>query len=850
VGSQRDFPNIGEELIMVSKAVKQCVTPVTEKLIAKYGCGPVHFSGRDEALYERHLLFDSGVDVAAATARDRFEALARSVRDVLSQRWLLTEKTYEEKNPKRLYYLSMEFLIGRSLANNVVNLLLSPLTDQFIQDKKLNLIEILEQEPDAGLGNGGLGRLAACFVESAATLQLPAMGYGLRYEYGIFKQAIQNGSQQEMPDNWLRSPDPWEIARPNEKVEVSFGCSVELSGGSLRPVRGRPMTLIGIPFDRPVVGYGGSTINTLRLWAAAAHDSFNFEEFSHGDFIEAFTQSLAAETLTRVLYPDDSRVMGQGLRLMQEYFLVACSLADAVRRFQRSNLDWRLFPDKVAIQMNDTHPALAVPELMRILVDQVHLDWDEAWHITQNTLAYTNHTLLPEALEKWPVEWLEEMLPRQLEIIYEINRRFLGDVRGRFPGDQERIQRVSLVEDGTSKKVRMANLAVVGSHSTNGVAAIHSNLLRETTLKDLAEIFPKRFNNKTNGVTPRRWLQLCNPGLSTLITDAIGDGWIRDLREVSKLKAFTEDRGFREDFRNAKLNAKRQFCDWLHWSTGQTLDPDSIFDCQIKRIHEYKRQFLNALRIVVLYNRLRQDPGLNMHPRTFLFAGKAAPAYRLAKVIIKFINNLAAMIDDDPAVRGRLKVVFLPDYCVSLAEHLIPASDVSNQISTAGYEASGTSNMKFMMNGALTIGTCDGATIEMAAEAGEENFFLFGLTADQVIGSRGWYNPHWHYEHEPETRQPLDLIFSDYFSRYEPGAFEPLREMLLTHGDHYMHLADLRSYLEADERLTAVYSNPDEWVRKAILNVAGSGKFSSDRTITEYAAEIWRIKPCPIPETA
>jgi starch phosphorylase len=835
---------------MISQAAKQRIIPVTEKLTAKYGCGPVHFSGRDEALYERHLLFDSGVDVAAATARDRFEALARSVRDVLSQRWLLTEKTYEEKNPKRLYYLSMEFLIGRSLANNVVNLLLSPLTDQFIQDKKLNLIEILEQEPDAGLGNGGLGRLAACFVESAATLQIPAMGYGLRYEYGIFKQTIQNGWQEEMPDNWLRSPDPWEIARPNEKVEVSFGCSVELSGGSLRPVPGRPMTLIGIPFDRPVIGYGGSTINTLRLWAAAAHDSFNFEEFSQGDFVEAFTQSLAAETLTRVLYPDDSRVMGQGLRLMQEYFLVACSLADAVRRFQRSNLDWRLFPDKVAIQMNDTHPALAVPELMRILVDQVHLDWDEAWHITQNTLAYTNHTLLPEALEKWPVEWLEEMLPRQLEIIYEINRRFLSDIRGQFPGDQERIQRASLVEEGISKKVRMANLAVVGSHSTNGVAAIHSNLLRETTLKDLAEIFPERFNNKTNGVTPRRWLQLCNPGLSTLITDAIGDGWTRDLGELSKLKSFIEDNGFREDFRNAKQNAKRQFCDWLDWSTGQSVDPESIFDCQVKRIHEYKRQFLNALRIVVLYNRLRQDPGLNIHARTFLFAGKAAPAYRLAKVIIKFINNLAAMIDGDPAVRGRLQIVFLPEYCVSLAEHLIPASEVSNQISTAGYEASGTSNMKFMMNGALTIGTRDGATIEMAAEAGEENFFLFGLTADQVIASRGWYNPHWHYEHEAETRQALDLIFSDYFSRYEPGVFEPLREMLLTHGDHYMHLADLKSYLEADDRLSALYAQPDEWARKAILNVAGSGKFSSDRTIAEYAAGIWRIKPCPIPETA
>jgi starch phosphorylase len=837
---------------MISKAAKkQRALPDASKLVNRYGCGPVRFSGTDEALYERHLLFDSGVDLQAATARDRFEALARSVRDVLSQRWLLTEKTYEEKNPKRLYYLSMEFLIGRSLANNVTNLLLAPLTDQFMEDKKLNLLEILEQEPDAGLGNGGLGRLAACFIESAATLQLPAMGYGLRYEYGIFRQSIQNGWQQEMPDNWLRSPDPWEIARPNEKVEVTLGCSFELSGGSLRPVPGRQTTLIGVPFDRPVIGYGGSTINTLRLWAAAAPDFFNFEEFSHGDFVEAFTQTLGAETLTRVLYPDDSRVTGQGLRLLQEYFLVACSLADAVRRFQRSNSDWNTFADRVAIQMNDTHPSLAVPELMRILVDQVHLGWDEAWHITQNTLAYTNHTLLPEALEKWPVAWLEEMLPRQLEIIYEINRRFLDNVRVCFPGEQERVQRVSLIEgDGLSKKVRMANLAVVGSHSTNGVAEIHSKLLRETTLKDLAQIFPERFNNKTNGITPRRWLQLCNPGLSGLIVNAIGEGWIRDLSELSKLKAFTEDAGFRDNFRKTKQNAKREFCNWLHWSTGQSVDPESIFDCQVKRIHEYKRQFLNALRIVVLYNRLRQDPGLNPYPRTFFFAGKAAPAYRLAKVIIKFINNLAATIDADPKMRAKMKVVFLPDYCVSLAEHLIPASDVSNQISTAGYEASGTSNMKFMMNGALTIGTRDGATIEMASEAGEDNFFLFGLTAEQVIGSRGWYNPRWHYEHEPETRQALDLIFSDHFSRDEPGVFEPLRDMLLTQGDHYMHLADLTSYLETDERLCALYADGDEWARKAILNVASSGKFSSDRTIAEYATEIWKVEACPIPETA
>ena len=816
----------------------------------QYGCGPVQFAGTSEALYERHLLFDTGVDLASATMRDRFEALARSVRDILSQRWLLTERTYEQQNCKRLYYLSMEFLIGRSLSNNVANLLLSPLATEVLKEKRLNLLEILEEEPDAGLGNGGLGRLAACFIESAATLQLPAMGYGLRYEYGIFKQSIQNGWQQELPDNWLRSPDPWEVARPNEKVEVNLGCSFELSGGSLRPVPGRPSTLIGIPFDRPVIGYGGSTVNTLRLWAAAAPDYFKFENFSHGDFIEAFAQTLSAETLTRVLYPDDSQFMGQGLRLLQEYFLVACSLADAVRRFRSRNSDWSLFADKVAIQMNDTHPALAVPELMRILVDQEHLGWDDAWRITQNTLAYTNHTLLPEALEKWPVSWLEDMLPRQLEIIYEINRRFLSDVRRRFPGDDDRVRRMSLIEEGVGKKVRMASLAVIGSHSTNGVAEIHSDLLRKTTLRDLAEMLPERFNNKTNGVTPRRWLKLCNPALAGVITDAIGDGWITDLGELHKLKAFTGDSAFRDDFMNAKRNAKRQFCEWYRHSTGQSLDPDAIFDCQVKRIHEYKRQLLNALRIVVLYNRLRQNPSLEMYPRTFLFAGKAAPAYRLAKLVIKFINNLAGTIDGDPAVRGRLKVVFLPEYCVSVAEHLIPASDISNQISTAGYEASGTSNMKFMMNGALTIGTRDGATIEMAAEAGEENFFLFGLTAEQVMGSRSWYSPDRHYEQEPETREALDLIFTDYFSRNEPGVFAPLHEALLMNGDHYLHLADLTSYLEADERLRALYADPDEWARRAILNVAGSGRFSSDRTITEYATEIWKLRPCAIPKRA
>jgi len=819
---------------------------VISRRLGQYECDAYEFAGSDNALYERHLVFDNVVDLAAAGPRERFEAFARSVRDVLSQRWLQTEDAYTRQNPKRVYYLSMEFLIGRSLANNVTNLLLDPIVRQAIKDKDIDWVCLLEREPDAGLGNGGLGRLAACFLDSMATMQLPALGYGLRYEYGIFKQTIRDGWQQEQPDNWLRRPDPWEVARPHEKVEVKLNATVEVRGGRLHAIAGRPSTLIGVPFDRPVVGYGGKTINTLRLWAATAPDYFDFQAFSHGDFVTAVAETLVAESLTRVLYPDDSTISGQELRFVQEYFLVACSLADLVRRFRRSNDDWNAFPEKAAIQLNDTHPAMAVPEVMRTLLDDAHLGWDQAWDLTQRTLAYTNHTLLPEALEKWPLAWFEILLPRHLEIIYEINRRLLDSVRRRFPGDDGRVQRVSLIEEGPKQHARMAHLAIVGSHSTNGVAAIHSELLRTTTVKDLAELFPERFSNKTNGVTPRRWLLLANPALAGTITGAIGDGWVTDLSQLNRLKPLAGDRGFSESFRKAKREAKCQFASWLKSSLGETVDPDTIFDCQIKRIHEYKRQLLNALRIVVLYNRLRENPNLQVTPRTFFFGGKAAPAYHLAKLIIKFIENLAGTIDGDPAMRGRLKVLFLPEYDVSLAERLIPASDVSNQISTAGYEASGTSNMKFMMNGALTIGTRDGATIEMAQEAGEENFFLFGLTADQVTGSRGWYNPHWHYDNEPETRAALDLIFFDHFSRYEPGIFGELRDTLLTR-DYYMHLADLKSYLEADHRLLELYGNPDEWTRKVILNVAGSGRFSSDRTIAEYAADIWQVKPCPVP---
>ncbi len=817
-----------------------------DELLKRFNCGPVKFTGGENALYERHLTFDQVIPVNSATPRDKFEAIARSVRDVLSQRWLKTEQAYRERNAKRVYYLSLEFLMGRSLANNLTNLMLDPVMSKFCRQQKIDLQEIIEQEPDAGLGNGGLGRLAACFLDSMATLGLPGMGCGLRYEYGIFKQTIRDGWQREQPDHWLARPDPWEVARPEERVEVQLGCSFDIHSGSLRVVRGRPSTLFGIPYDRPVVGYGGHTINTLRLWAAGTPHYFDFQEFSTGDFVGALAETLTAETLTRVLYPDDSTTEGKGLRFLQQYFLVACTLADVIRRFRAAGNDWSALPDRVAMQLNDTHPTLAVPELMRILLDEAKLGWEDAWNLTRRTLAYTNHTLLPEALEKWPLPWFETMLPRQLEIIYEINRRFLDDVRAKYPGDNARVTRVSLIEEGEPKKVCMAHVAIVGSHSINGVAAIHSELLKRTVVPDFAELFPERFNNKTNGVTQRRFLLLANPALAKVITGAIGDGWITDLSQLVKLKPLAEDQEFRAALRKAKREAKTRFADWLKATTGQTVDPATIFDTQIKRIHEYKRQLLNALHIVVLYNRLRHDPQLKLPPRTFFFGGKAAPAYTFAKLVIKFINNLGATIDGDPAMAGRLQVVFVPDYRVSVAERLIPASDVSEQISTAGYEASGTSNMKFMMNGALTIGTRDGATIEMAAAAGEENLFLFGLSAEEVAQSRGHYRPQWHYDNEPETRAALQLIADNHFSKYEPGVFAPILETLLGQGDHYLHLADLKSYGEAHACLGKLYQDPEAWSRQATLNIAASGKFSSDRTIAEYAKEIWQAQACPV----
>ncbi|HVH28607.1 MAG TPA: glycogen/starch/alpha-glucan phosphorylase [Vicinamibacterales bacterium] len=815
-------------------------------LLDRFNCGPVQFSGGSDALYERHLTFDQVVPVAAATPRDRFEAVARSVRDVLSQRWIKTEQTYQTRNAKRVYYLSLEFLMGRSLANNITNLLLDPVWSQLCEKHKIDPFEIVEQEPDAGLGNGGLGRLAACFLDSMATLSIPGMGSGLRYEYGIFKQTVRDGWQHEQPDHWLARPDPWEVPRPDQAVEVRLACSFDIHVGALRTVQGRPSTLIGIPYDRPVVGYGGKTINTLRLWSAATPDYFDFQQFSGGDFVGALAETLTAETLTRVLYPDDSTTEGKGLRFLQQYFLVACTLADATRRFRAAGNDWSALPDKVAMQLNDTHPTLAVPELMRILLDEAKLGWDEAWDLTQRTLAYTNHTLLPEALEKWPLSWFEVVLPRQLEIIYEINRRFLDDVRTRFPADDGRVARMSLIEEGHPKQIRMAHLAIVGSHSTNGVAAIHSELLKRTVVPDFAALFPGRFNNKTNGVTQRRFLLLANPPLAAVITDAIGDGWIVDLDQLQKLEPLAGDQAFRAAIRGAKREAKGRFAGWLKSATGHVVDPESIFDTHIKRIHEYKRQLLNALHIVVLYNRLRENPKHDVPPRTFFFSGKAAPAYHFAKLIIKFINNLGATIDGDTAMHGRLKVVFVPDYSVSIAERLIPASDVSEQISTAGYEASGTGNMKLMMNGALTIGTRDGATIEMADAAGEENFFLFGLTAEEVANSRGRYQPQWHYDNDAETRAALDLIAGNHFSRHEPGVFAPILDVLIHKGDHYMHLADLKSYSEAQTRLGNLYADQETWSRKAVLNISASRKFSSDRTIADYARDIWHAEPCPV----
>jgi len=784
-----------------------------------------------------------------ALSRESYEALARAVMERTEPRWRATDQAHRDRAAKRVYYVSMEFLLGRSLQNNALNLGIEPLLRQICRDRGWDWEAVVEQEPDPGLGNGGLGRLAACLLDSMATLQIPAMGYGLRYEYGLFKQVFHEGWQQEEGDPWLSRPDPWEKARPEEAVEVHLPCSFEIRRGAFRIVSGRPSVLLGVPCDRPVVGYGGETINTLRLWQPLAQQGFQFDRFCTGDFVGALSGGLAAETIARVLYPDDSTTLGRVLRFVQEYFLSVCSVSDLVRRFRSQERDWARLPDRAAVQLNDTHPALVVPELLRALVDEARLEWDRAWDLTRRVCAYTNHTLLPEALERWPVRFFRAIAPRHLELITEIQQRLEQDIRSAHPNEpagpsgagERRCRRMGVIDRQRGGWVRMAHVAMVGCHAVNGVSAIHTDLLRTRVAKDFVEMFPERFSNKTNGITPRRWLALANPFLAELITETIGLGWITDLDQLQRLRPLAEDAAFRQAFRQAKHKAKVRLADWLKARHGLSVDPDTMFDSQIKRIHAYKRQLLNALHVVILYNRLRDNPDLDIPARTVFFAGKAAPSYFLAKRIIKFINNLAAAVNSDPVVSRRLQVVFVPDYGVSAAERLIAATDLSEQISTAGFEASGTGNMKFMLNGALTIGTRDGATIEMAQAAGEENLFLFGLTADQVIEIRGWYDPKWHYQNEPQTRAALDLIFKDHFSPGEKGVFEPLREALLVHGDYYMHLADLGAYAQAQGHVDALYRRPEDWTRRAILNVAASGPFSSDRTVREYAREIWHV---------
>ncbi len=792
-----------------------------------------------------HVNFTQGKAPHLATEHDRYVSLALTVRDRLVQRWTATEAQYTRTDPKRVYYLSAEFLLGRALRNNLLNTGLYDTFASVLSELGFDLADLIEDEPEPGLGNGGLGRLAACFLDSLATLGYPAYGYGIRYEFGIFKQAIEGGRQVEYPDEWLKFGNPWEFMRPEFTVPVRFyGRSEEYRDdhGRWRWRWVEGTQVIGVPYDTPVAGYGTTTVNTLRLWQARASSEFDLDTFNRGDYVRAVEEKNASETISKVLYPSDSSWAGRELRLRQQYFFVACAIADIVRRYRASNSTFAAFADKVAIQLNDTHPAVAVAELMRVLMDDHALGWDEAWDITVRTFGYTNHTLLAEALERWPVSLFERLLPRHLQIIYEINARHLRAVMNRWPGDHARTWRMSIIEETGERQVRMALLATVGSHKVNGVAALHSELLRRDVLHDFADLTPEKFNNKTNGVTPRRWVLSCNPGLSKLLTERLGDGWVTDLDRLEGFAAFADDPDTQRRFAAIKRANKVALAERIARDHGLKLDPDGLFDVQIKRIHEYKRQLLDALHVVGLYLRAKRDPASFTVPRTVLFGGKAAPAYTMAKMIIRFINAVAEVINNDPDVPG-LKVLFLPNYSVSMAERVIPAADLSQQISTAGKEASGTGNMKFALNGALTIGTLDGANIEIREAVGAENFFLFGLTAEQVkdLHHRG-YNPRDYYEQHGELREVLDLIAAGYFSVGEPGMFRPLVDSLLNH-DPYLVLADYAAYAEAQRRVDDAWQDRARWTRMAMLNVARMGRFSSDRTIHEYAREIWNVSP-------
>jgi starch phosphorylase len=785
---------------------------------------------------------------AVATTNDRYMALAYTIRDRLLHRWVNTAETYYQSKSRTVAYLSAEFLMGPQLGNNLVNLGILDVTRTALGQLDIDLDDLLEQEEEPGLGNGGLGRLAACYLDSLASLQIPAIGYGIRYEFGIFDQTIRDGWQVEITDKWLRFGNPWEIARPEIVFDVKLGGHTQSyhENGTYR-VRWIPQRVVrGAAYDTPVAGYKNNTVNLLRLWKAEAAESFDFQAFNTGDYYGAVNEKMVSENISKVLYPNDESPQGKQLRLQQQYFFASCALQDMIRLHLQRSKSLANFHEKFAVQLNDTHPAVAVAELMRLLLDDHHLSWESAWDITTKTFAYTNHTLLPEALERWPVPLFSSVLPRHLELIYEINRRFLEEVEARFPNEPERVARMSLIDESGERYVRMANLATVGSHSVNGVAKLHSELLQLGVLSDFYDLEPSKFHNVTNGVTPRRFIALSNPHLTSLISKHIGENWIKDLRQLQELEPLAENLEFRNAWRKVKLANKQHLAQIIHKRTGIEIDPTSLFDIQVKRLHEYKRQHLNILHVITLYNRLRSNPRLPAPPRTIIFGGKAAPGYTMAKLIIKLINSVANVINHDPLTRDRLKVAFIPDFNVKVAHHIYPAAELSEQISTAGKEASGTGNMKFSLNGALTIGTLDGANIEIRDAVGADNFFLFGLTAAQVQEQlESGYNPSAFYENDPELRQSLDQIASGHFAGGNSHLFRPIVDNLLYH-DPFLLLADYRAYIDAQDRVSQAYQDPENWTRMSILNVARMGHFSSDRSITEYAEKIWKTQPVEI----
>jgi starch phosphorylase len=795
------------------------------------------------------LAYDQGRFPGRATTLDNYLAVATAIRDRVTQHWVNTMHTYVKEDVRVVCYFSAEFLLGPHLGNNLLNLGIEPQARQAMQELGLDPQQILDQEPEPGLGNGGLGRLAACYMDSLSALEIPAIGFGIRYEYGIFDQSIHDGWQVESTDKWLQWGNPWEIARPEGAVTVGFGGHTEPyhdEHGNYR-VRWNPATLVkAIPYDTPISGYRKNTVNTLRLWRSEAIEDFNFNAFNVGDYIGSVREKMQSENISKILYPNDEDIKGKELRLEQQYFFVSASLQNLVQLYVRHGRPLEKFHEKFAIQMNDTHPSISVAELMRLLLDEHGMAWEPAWETTRHTLGYTNHTLLPEALEKWGLPLFQSLLPRHLEIIYEINRRFLEDVKAKYPGDDERVRRLSIVDESGQKFIRMAHLATVGSHAINGVAQLHSELLKKDLLRDFYEMYPERFSNKTNGVTPRRWLALADPGLSALITGRIGDSWIADLDRLRKLEEFVDDAGFREEWRQAQHAVKDNLVDYIAKKTGVVVDPASMFDVMVKRLHEYKRQHLKVLHIITLYHRIKKNPQTRVVPRTFLFGGKAAPGYFMAKLIIKLVNSVAEVVNNDSDVAGRLRVVFLPNYNVTFGQRVYPAADLSEQISLAGKEASGTGNMKFALNGALTVGTLDGANIEIRQAVGAENFFLFGLTTDQVYAMKATgYDPGYYYNCNAGLRETLDSIASGHFSRGDAGLFRPLIDSLRG-SDPYMLLADYQSYIECQDRISHAYLDHDHWSRMSILNTARMGYFSSDRAVREYCDEIWNVKPVAV----